>query len=283
MGDVHRTIAIICDCDETLAPDTTNFLLEQNGVDIDKFWADIDANFILDGWDPPQAYLSEILNMMKDGRIKQNTIPKMRKLAKKVKPYSGVNTFITELQEWVSDDPVFIRAGINLEGYIISSGIEDLVRGCTFAKQFRDVFAGNYSVDGEGRYSAIKSISTFTEKTKFLYAINKGIEGRNLRKYPYLVNDYVEKHQRRIPFENMLYIGDGPSDIPCFSAVRSNGGHCIGIINKQKPKKAYELASGRRTNYGIYSSDYSRGSDLRLMVETVLAEIRKKISCRSGV
>ena len=277
---MHNTIAIICDCDETLVSDTTEFLLKENGFDVDEFWEYIDENFVQEGWDPPQAYLNEILRYMKKGDIKQNTPQKMKDLAKKIKPFDGVNTFITELQEYVANDADFIKLGINVEGYIISAGIEDLVRGCLFAKQFTDIFAGNYNVNTRtGKYDSIKSTVTFTEKTKFLYAINKGIAGKNLRKYPYLVNDATRNDQRRIPFENMIYIGDGPSDVPCFSAVRSNGGHCIGIMDKQKPKRAYELSRGRRTNYGMYSSNYADGSDLRLMLETILSEITRRISC----
>ena len=127
-------------------------------------------------------------------------------------------------------------------------------------------------------YDAIKSTVTFTEKTKYLYAINKGIDKENLRKYPYLVNDAIRDEQRRMPFGNMIYIGDGPGDIPCFSAVRSNGGHCIGIMGEKKPRKAYELARGRRANYGIYSNNYSKGSDLRLMLKTIIDEITRKVS-----
>ena len=114
---------------------------------------------------------------------------------------------------------------------------------------------------------------------KFLYAINKGIDKDNLRKYPYSVNDSIKNEQRRIPFGNMIYIGDGPNDIPCFSAVRSNDGHCIGIMDAQNPKRAYELARGRRTNYGMYSNNYLAGSDLRLMLENIINEIARKSSC----
>ncbi len=132
-----------------------------------------------------------------------------------------------------------------------------------------------------GKYDAIQSTVTFTEKTKYLYAINKGVDKENLRKYPYLVNDAVKNEQRRIPFGNMIYMGDGPSDIPCFSAVRSNGGHCIGIMDTSKDtsKKTYELARGRRTNYGMYSKDYSEDSDLRLMLKTIIDEIARRSSC----
>ena len=277
---MHNIIAIICDCDETLVDDTTEFLLKENKIDLDEFWEYIDKNFVQQGWDPPQAYLNEILKRMNNGEIKQNTQEMMKDLAKKIKPFKGVDTFITELQEYVSNDSECIKSGINIEGYIISAGIEDLVRECSFAPQFKDIFASNYSVDSTtGKYNAIKSTVTFTEKTKFLYAINKGIDGKNLRKYPYLVNDKMKSDQKKIPFENMIYIGDGPSDIPCFSAVQSNGGHCIGIIDKQKPQRAYELSRGRRTNYGIYSNNYSKESDLRLTLKTIIDEITRRISC----
>ena len=277
---MHNTIAIICDCDKTLAPNTTNFLLEENKIKPKKFWEDIDKNFVQKGWDLPQAYLHEILRLMENGEIKQNSPEEMKKLAKKIEPYKGVDTFIEELQEYVSGKPDCIKSGINIEGYIISAGIEDLVKGCSFAEQFKDIFAANYRIDSTtGKYDAIRSTVTFTEKTKFLYAINKGIDKDNLRKYPYLVNDSIKNEQRRIPFGNMIYIGDGHSDIPCFSAVRSNDGHCIGIMGTQNPKRAYELARGRRTNYGMYSNDYSTGSDLRLMLENIINEIARKSSC----
>ena len=277
---MHNTIAIICDCDATLVSDTTEFLLKENKIDLKKFWNDLDVNFVQKGWDPPQAYLHEILRLMKSGKIKQSTPQQMQKLAKKIKPYNGVNFFIKELQKYVSNDSDCIKSGINIEGYIISAGIEDLVKGCSFAKQFKDIFAANYSIDSKtGKYDAIRSTVTFTEKTKFLYAINKGIDNKNLRKYPYLVNDSIKNEQRRIPFENMIYIGDGPSDVPCFSAVRSNGGHCIGIMGTQNPKRTYELARGRRTNYGIYSNNYSEYSDLRLMLKNIIDEIARRSSC----
>ncbi len=81
-----------------------------------------------------------------------------------------------------------------------------------------------------------KSIVSFTEKTKFLYAINKGITGTELRRTPYSVNDVIPKDQRRIPFSNMIYLGDGPTDIPCFSAIQQNGGKTIGILKYAKKK-----------------------------------------------
>lgn len=279
---MQNIIAVICDCDDTLIEDTTSALLKKNDIDVDDFWNDINNKFVLNGWDPPLAYLSEILRLFKSGKIKENTPQKMQNFAKKLKPFPGVNDFFSRLQNLIDNDPKCIQAGISLECYIISAGIEDLVRGCPFAKHFTDIFGGQFEINKKTKkYSKLKSTVTFTEKTKFLYAINKGITGKNLRRYPYLVNKAVKKHHRRIPFENMIYIGDGPTDIPCFSAVRGYDGHCIGIFDKQKTGKAYELAKEKRTNYGIYSRNFKPESDLSLMVKTIITEIRDKIICNS--
>ena len=287
---MDNNIAIICDCDGTLTSDTTNALLEKNHIDTKSFWSDITKKFVEKGWDPPQAYMNEILKLMKNKTIKQDNETKMNNFGGTIKPYDGVDNFMTELKDMISDDSRCIKAGINLKGYIISSGIEDLIRGCHFAKsQFDDVFACNYSTDKNGKYDSIKNITTFTEKTKFLYAINKGINGKNLRKNPYLVNAPIEKTKRVLPFKNMIYIGDSSGDIPCFSAVRSNGGHCIGIIETKKgcdgsenpyretEGKAYELAYGRRTNHGTYSNDFRCESDLRLNLRIIIHKITDRV------
>ena len=288
---MDNNIAIICDCDGTLTSDTTNALLEKNHINTKSFWSDITKKFVEKGWDPPQAYMNEILKLMKNKKIKQDNKTKMKSFGNTIKPYDGVDDFMKGLKDMISDNSQYIKAGINLKGYIISSGIEDLIRGCYFAReeQFDDVFACNYNTGKNGKYNSIKNITTFTEKTKFLYAINKGISGKNLRKNPYLVNAPIEKTKRILPFKNMIYIGDSSGDIPCFSAVRSNGGHCIGIIDTKKisddsenpygetEEKAYELAYGRRTNHGTYSNNFRCGSDLRLNLKIIIDKITDRV------
>ena len=273
------TIAIICDCDDTLTPDTTSFLLESNGINQKLFWNNV-SKLVLQGWDPPLAYMTEILGLIKSGQIEQNTNQKLKQLGSKIVPYSGVPEFISELKSLIKENSDFVNAGVNLECYIISSGMEDLIEGTVLAKYFNDIFAGRFAED-TSRITSIKSSVTFTEKTKFLYAINKGIPGDDLRKKPYLVNNAIKRTERRIPFEYMTYLGDGPSDIPCFSAVRDYGGNCIGIIGNDIAYKGYELARGKRITVGPYSRDYRKGSDLRLMLETIINKIGYQIVAKS--
>ena len=115
-----NTIAIICDCDETLTPDTTEFLLDYNGINQKLFWGNV-SELVSQGWDPPLAYMSKIVELMKSGDIKQNTNEKLAKVGGKIVPYKGVPEFILELKSLIKENKKFVEAGVNLECYIISS------------------------------------------------------------------------------------------------------------------------------------------------------------------
>lgn len=268
----QSTIAIVCDCDDTLAPDTTNFLLEQNGVDTAAFWSDHDS-MVASGWDPPIAWMTMILKMMRSGRVAQDTNAALRELGGRVVPNAGVTDLAARVRSAVASNPDFADAGVSVEFYIISSGFEELIRGTPFAGTFDDVFGGTFAEGGDGRIEAIKSAVTFTEKTKFLHAINKGIRGSRLRKNPYLVNDYRKEGERHIPFPNMIYIGDSKSDVPCFSAVSKNGGQCIGIAGDPTFRTGHALALERRTTAGPYRGNYGEGSDLMGAIDASVKNI----------
>ena len=269
---MQNTIAIICDCDETLASDTTSLLLQRNGIDVKQFWNEIEK-YVENGWDPPIAWMNKIVKLIQEGEIKQNTNQKLREFGKEVKPYPGVLDFITNLKESIKSVDNLKGLGISLEAYIISSGIQDIISGSSLNDSFDDIFAASFSENSSGLINGIKSSVTFTEKTKFLYAINKGITGDNLRKSPYKVNDAVSLNDRRIPFENMIYLGDGPSDIPCFSTIKNLNGNCIGIVGNDSAYKGYHLARGKRTTVGPYSKNYTKDSDLYLILETIVKKL----------
>ncbi len=273
---MQNTIAIICDCDETLAPDTTNFLLEANGIKTKIFWKEIDK-LIKDGWDPPLAWMTRIVELMNEGAIKHDTCQELVKLGKKIKPYDGVPCFISQLQSKLKKKQ-YANFNIKLEAYIISSGIEDLIRGTKFAQEFKGVFGSKFSTDkSTKKINGVKSIVSFTEKTKFLYAINKGITDKQLRSNPFLVNDRVKKDSRRIPFENVIYLGDSTGDVPCFSAVTHFNGVGIGILTKNNVAKGFKLAKERRSTVGPYEPNYKKGSTLRIMLDDMVEGTANRI------
>ena len=279
---MQNIIAIICDCDETLSPDTTDCLLKRNGVETTKFWKEINK-CIQEGWDPPIAWMTRMLSLMRDGRIKQNTNQKLAEFGKEIEPFPGVPDFVSQLQKKFTGGK-YSKACIKLEAYIISSGIEDLIRGTKFAKAFTGIFGSKFYEDKtSNRIESIKSTITFTEKTKFLYAINKGISGESLRSNPFLVNNRVKKYGRRIPFNNMIYLGDSTGDVPCFSAVKHFGGDGIGILTRNKISRGYKLAKERRSTVGPYSPDYKKGSDLRMVLDEMVKGIAYRILDESQV
>ena len=277
MSKIQNTIAIICDCDETLAPDTTSYLLKENGIDVNSFWNKM-TKLVSEGWDPSLVWLGTVVELIKSGKISQDTNKKLKQFGKKLPLYNGVPEFIPEIKSMVRKNRDFVRAGVTVEFFIISSGLEDLIKGSKLSREFTDIFASTFAEDSKtGKISSIKSAVSFTEKTKFLYAINKGITGKDLKKYPYGVNDAIKRVDRRIPFEYMIYLGDSPGDIPCFSMIRGYGGNCIGIIGKKTVHKGFELARGKRTTVGPYSRNYKKESDLRLVLDTIVKKIGYEI------
>jgi len=268
---MEPVIAIIYDCDGTLARDTSYFLLESHGVDTERFWREV-ARQVEKGWDPPLAYLNRILSLVReDGPLAGLTREGLRERGAAVELFPGLPGMFPELDEMLAGESRLKDTGIRLEHYLVSSGIAELLRGLRVAPFMTDIFGCEFEFAPEtGRPVTVKSSISFTEKTKFIYAINKGIPGERMRAHPYAVNDVVPEAKRRVPFRNMIYVGDGPSDIPCFSMITANGGDGIGV--NERPRRGYELAKGRRTTTGPYSPDYRPGSDMRRALEAAILD-----------
>ena len=241
-------------------PDAPSLLLKENGFDPQEFWDKIDL-LVKEKWDPPIAWMTEIVKLIQDGKIKQNTNAKLAEFGASLDLYPGADIFIDEMNN---------SFDVDIEGYVVSSGIESIMKGTTLSKSFTDIFGGSL-YEKDGIIAGIKSSITFTEKTKFVFAINKGIAGQ-IREKPYDVNNFIPSEERRIPFENMIYLGDGPSDIPCFSMIEKLGGTSIAIDSKDEWSKKweYELRSRKMDSF---KPDYSENSELRKKLESIIQNL----------
>jgi len=260
-----KKIAIICDCDNTLMPDLPSLLLKDNGIEPQNFWDAIDG-MVNDGWDPPIAWMTELIKLIQEGKIKQNTNEKLAEFGASVETYPGASTFIDEINSKLAE-----QSNILVEGYVVSSGIESMMKGSKIGTSFTDIFGGRL-YEKDGIIAGIKSSITFTEKTKFIFAINKGITSQ-IREKPYDVNDFIPFEERRIPFENMIYMGDGPSDIPCFSMIEKLGGTSIAIDSKDEWSKKWEYEL-RNRKMDSFKPNYLENSDLRRKLDSILSEIQ---------
>ena len=186
---------------------------------------------------------------------------------------------MSRLRSLLSANADYLDANVTVEWFIVSSGIEAVLQATPLAAAASEIFGCAFHYDETGRAVAVKRAVTFTEKTKFVYAINKGISGAELRRNPYRVNDAMSAADRRIPFENMVYVGDGPSDIPCFSMIKYLGGKAVGVTPPDDSdfRRPYELAQGQRLTVGPYTADFRDNSDLYRMMARLVTGIADTI------
>ena len=188
-----------------------------------------------------------------------------RKFGSMVELFKGVEDWFTLINQYGKSK------GINIKHYINSSGLKEMIEGTSIAKRFENIYACSflYNVDGVAYWPAVAV--DYTTKTQFLFKINKGIKEISDNKR---INEYVAKEDRPIPFERMIYLGDGETDVPCMSVVKEQGGHSIAVYGNRKKKAVAErLIKENRVNF-VCKADYSENSEIYTTVRLILDKIR---------
>ena len=158
--------------------------------------------------------------------------------------------------------------GVQVEHYVISSGLREIIEGSSISREFREIYASEFYYDQAGRPVWPKLAVNFTAKTQFVYRINKGVLDVSDDK---TLNDSMPDDSKRVPFTNMIYMGDGLSDVPCMKMMRAYGGQAIAVYQAANRSGVEELLAKRRVDY-IFPADYREGTGLD---ETVKNIIRK--------
>ena len=155
--------------------------------------------------------------------------------------------------------------GIIVEHYIISSGLKEMIEGTEVAKYFKKIYASSFYFDEYGVAVWPAQCINYTNKTQFLFRIKKGALEINDTK----VNDYLSEDQFRVPFRNMVYIGDSDTDIPCMKLVSINGGYSIGVHGKESKNKVFKMIEENRIKY-FTEADYSEDSELEKLLKNII-------------
>lgn len=267
------TIAVVFDFDDTLAPDSTSSFLASLGVDVPSFWKLAVQPLIDDGWDPIPAYLYKMIELaQRDHNITKDALIAW---GKKIKPFAGA----TRIFDRVRKHAVATHDKVNVEFYLVSSGIGDILRNTKLAQYFDDIWSCDFHYAANGRIAFPRNVVSFTDKTRYLFQISKGITGPQVRGQPFNVNKKVDPFKLRVPFDQMIFVGDGLTDVPCFSLIRKNGGIAIGVFDqheKEKWGRAWGfIEDGRVSN--LVPADFSKNSALSLSLMMAAENMARKI------
>ena len=270
MSAAQTIIGIAYDFDQTLSPGymTDEVLFPHYGISPEQFWKKSHALVDEQGYDSELAYLKTLLDCLTPDRP---TNAELRALGAKLRFNPGLPAMFNELEQILR--PEHRALGVRLEHYIISSGLKELLEGSAVREHVRAVFGSEFAEDREGHISFPKRVIGHTTKTQFLFRINKGML------LPHEdVNDHMPQEMRPIPFEHMIYLGDGPTDVPCFTLVRRYGGHAIAVYQPEDKsrgsfRKCWQLSAHADRVRHIAPADYRPASHLRLMLEEMISEI----------
>lgn len=267
------TIAVVFDFDDTLAPDSTSSFLASIGVDVPAFWKKKVQPLIDDGWDPIPAYLYRMIELAQgDYDISRAALADW---GKKVTPFQGATRVFGRIRKHAQAT----HDKVNVEFYLISSGIGDILRNTKLAQYFDDIWSCDFHYGSNGRISFPRNVVSFTDKTRYLFQISKGITGPKAKGNPFNVNKKVDPPKLRVPFDQMIVVGDGLTDVPCFSLIRKNGGIAIGVFDKHEKEKWGRawgfIEDGRVSN--LVPADFSKGSALSISLLMAVENIAKKI------
>lgn len=206
--------------------------------------------------------------MIKESRTRDLSFRKetFTDYGKGIKLYKGVENWFNRINKYAKDK------GINLKHYIISSGIKEMIEGTNIAKEFEKIYASSFMYDSNGAADWPAVVLNYTSKTQYLFRINKGCEDISDNK---AINNYVEPQDRPMPFTNMIYIGDGDTDIPCMRIVKREGGHSIAVYKQNQPgakEKAKHLIKDGRVNV-VLPADYSENKQIDVYVKSVIDKV----------
>jgi 2-hydroxy-3-keto-5-methylthiopentenyl-1-phosphate phosphatase len=184
-------------------------------------------------------------------------------LGKDLELYPGVDTWFDRINHLADD------LGVKVEHYVISSGLREIIEGCSIYKKFQEVFACEFYYDENDVACWPKHVVNYTTKTQYLFRINKGILDLSDNTE---INKYTPDELRPVPFRNMIYIGDGLTDVPCMRLVKTYGGTSIAVYQKRQKRKVNELLQNGRVDF-LAEADYQENGELDKIVRDTICKM----------
>ncbi len=289
---LQNIIAIIWDFDKTLTPRYMQEpLFKHYGIDGNAFWEEVHAlpaYYARAGIRvrPDTCYLGHLLTYVREGIMPDLTNALLRKLGAEITFFPGIIEMFERLRSVLREE-AFRDGDLRLEHYVVSTGLAEMIRGSAINPHLDGVWASEFietparpgvlpdGVPASGPISQIAGFLDNTTKTRAIFEINKGVN-----KHPGVsVNDMFPEEERRVPFQNMIYVADGPSDIPSFSVVRKHGGLAYAVFEPGSEEQFAQVVdlqrAGRVDDHG--PADYTRGSTTDMWLRLNVRQIARRI------
>jgi phosphoserine phosphatase len=271
----QSTIALVYDFDGTLSPHAMQeyTVLPKIGLDPAAFWKRVDREAHKTESDRMLVYMRHILEELERAKVdvKREDFARM---ARAIEYFPGVATWFARINGYVRQRS---RGRVKLRHYLISGGQKEILDGASIRRHFRRIYASEYHFNHHGVATFPKLLVTDTLKTQFLFRINKGKESVTES-----INEHMPEARRPIPFSNIVYVGDGMTDVPSMALMKKSGGHAVAVWDPASTKAkrtCVKLLDAGRVDF-IAEADYRRASALSKRVELLLDSIVADIAYR---
>jgi 2-hydroxy-3-keto-5-methylthiopentenyl-1-phosphate phosphatase len=259
-------VALIYDFDKTLCTkDMQEYaFIPSLGMDSVTFWKEVNDFASKNQMDPILAYMYMMTKMARGKVLLTKNV--LREQGKTVELLPGIPEWFSKIRDFGETE------GVRIEHYIVSSGLTQIILGTGLADEFSGIYASEFLYDENGVPIWPGLALNYTSKTQFIFRINKGIRDITEAK---ALNSFTPQTERRIPYRNMIYIGDGLTDVPCMKLVKLNGGHSIGVYQGDDDSQVCDLIRHDRVNY-ITRADYRFDQELASIVKKLIVSIKKE-------
>ena len=255
-------IAIMYDFDKTLSTtDMQNYsFIPRIGLTPKEFWDKTSTYTEEHGVERILAYM---YTMVDEAKKKGITLTRefLQDCGKDILFYPGVTTWFDRINKFGEEN------GVEIEHYLVSSGTKEIVEGCEICKAFKEIYGCEFYYDETGEAVWPKMAINYTQKTQYFFRVAKGATNATDDSG---VNQKTEIH--RIPYENIIYLGDGMTDIACMTLVKKNQGNSIAIYPEEESHKVKQIYNDDRVNF-ICSADYREGSDLDKVIKLIIRKV----------
>ena len=264
MDKQRPIVAFLYDFDKTLC--TTDMedyaFIPSLGMTPREFWSVANGFGHANRMDGILAYMYTMIQESEKRRL-PFTRESLREMGRDIVLFPGV-------QEWFGRINAFGDSqGDQVEHYIISSGLREIIEGSSISGEFKEIYASEFYYDEAGKPVWPKLTVNFTAKTQFVYRINKGVLDVSDDK---TLNDSMPDDSKRVPFTNMVYMGDGLSDVPCMKMMRAYGGQAIAVYQESNRMGVEDLLAKGRVDF-IFPADYSEGTALDQTVKNIIRKM----------